>query len=109
MAHALKLPTHVNTDGGPHRLSERAENDIFATEGAHEHTSGDVKPGPPASRRRWRCSRPRPSRMAARPQLPGTPRTEPRRCHIVVHLTTTLSHRRGYASSWYQYGCETMK
>ena len=36
---------------------------------------------------------------ATRPaRLPGSPapwRTEPRRCHIVVVLTTTESHRRG--------------
>src|SRR6185437_136559 len=30
------------------------------------------------------------------PEYP--PRREPRRCHIVVHLTTTMSHRRGSAA-----------
>jgi Endosomal/lysosomal potassium channel TMEM175 len=30
---------------------------------------------------------------------PGEPGLAPRRCHIVVHLTTTMSHRRGCAGS----------
>ena len=47
-AHALKLPTYLNTYGAPRWLSQGAERDIFATMHAQERRSG----GLPSGRRR---------------------------------------------------------
>ena len=44
-AHALKLPTHLNTDERPCRLNERAESDNFANRRAHQHTPAGLAVG----------------------------------------------------------------